>query len=212
MTLTKKLATGIASSALIMQMLVPAAFANTTVEISGNGNQSDNKVEIKDESAVVVEQGNVMMVDVNVVSKANTGGNKANANTGGDVSIETGKAEATSDLTVLGGTNIASLPCDCICKDKTTNVLVTGNGNKSKNTTKLTTASLVAVGQGSTLIVGGKVKAKANTGKNKASKNTNGTTTVVTDNATTNSTATVVGPSNTLSSCGCEEAPVEEVK
>src|SRR3990167_1600933 len=92
--LAYKAATGLATAALILGSFAPAVFADTTVEISGNGSGSDNEANVLVESTTVVTQNNDANIQNNVTVNANTGNNEANDNTGGDVSVDTGNAEA----------------------------------------------------------------------------------------------------------------------
>jgi len=93
-----KAATGIATASLLAQAFTPLAFADTTVEISGNGADSDNTATVVQVNETGVFQENNAEIQNNVSVSANSGGNDANNNTGGDVSIDTGNA--TSNTTI----------------------------------------------------------------------------------------------------------------
>lgn len=75
------------------------------VLISGNGVLSKNKVESETEKVVVVSQGNASLVGTRARSRARTGKNKANGNTGGTVDVLTGNAIDTTTVNVTGSTN-----------------------------------------------------------------------------------------------------------
>lgn len=77
-----------------------------------------------------VVQGNVSVVKTNIVSVANTGGNKANGNSS-DAQIKTGDAKSSVKVTVTGGTNIVHVGSGK--SSKSTTVKITGNGAGSKN-------------------------------------------------------------------------------
>lgn len=196
MKLQYKVATASATAALVLNLMAPAAFADTTVSIQDNGRKSDNTVNLTDTNTTSVNQVNNLTVGVNVTAKANTGGNKASDNTGGDVSIKTGNADATANLTVTGGVNAASVE-NCGCDEDTT-VKVNNNGKKSKNKANVTTTNSTGANQVSNATVGGSIKAKAKTGKNKASDATAGNVDITTKDATSNSTVDVTGPVNVL--------------
>lgn len=78
-----------------------------------------------------VIQGNTSVVKTNIVSVSNTGGNKANGNSG-DVKVTTGNAKSNVKVNVTGGTNIVKTGSGN--SSKSTNVVISGNGAGSKNT------------------------------------------------------------------------------
>lgn len=192
-----RIGTAVASSALMFQMLAPAAFADTTVTISGNGDSSTNDVNVTNNNSSNITQNNSFTVELNITSEAKTGKNRANNNTGGNVDIFTGDATSTVNVTVAGGDNtVNAQACPC---NTTDNVTVSGNGVNSGNTANVTNNSNQTANQSTNATVKvQKLKSKAKTGKNKANNNTNGTVNVTTGNATDNVTVNVTAPSNTL--------------
>ena len=196
MKIQYKLGGAVAVSALVMNLLAPAAMAATTITISDNGKKSNNNVSVNNTSNLTLTQTNSLSVGLNINSKASTGGNKASGNTGGDVSIDTGKAVSTVNVTVLGGSNIATVEdCGCVSDDL---VEILGNGKKSDNYAKVTNKKTKTATQVNGVGVGGDVKSKAKTGKNKANGNTNGTVDVKTDDATSEVTGSVAVGTNEL--------------
>lgn len=196
MKLQYRIATATASAALVFNLLAPAAFADTIVTIQDNGVKSNNTANVTNTNTVEVNQSNNLTVAVNITANANSGGNKANDNTGGDVSITTGDADATAGLTVTGGVNVANVN-SCGCTDNTT-VTVKGNGKKTNNKSIVNNTNTVDANQTSNAVVAGSIKAKSKTGKNKSSGNTNGTVAVNTGNSSSNTTVDVTGPVNVL--------------
>lgn len=192
-----RISTAVATGALMMNLLAPAAFADTTVTVEGNGNNSDNNVVVNNTSKLNLNQTNNLVVTFAVNSTANTGGNKANGNTGGDVSIDTGNANSTVNLSVTGGNNVANLG-GCLCDNETTNVTVLDNGNGTTNDVKVKNKKKVTANQTGNTVVVAAVDSKAKTGKNKAKNNTNGTVNVTTGNSTSNVTGNVSAGHNTL--------------
>src|SRR3989304_5400104 len=77
------------------------------VEISGNGSDTENTVELGMESGVSVFQENEADVDNEVDAFAGTGKNEAKDNTGGSVSIDTGDASVTIGLSTGANWNSA---------------------------------------------------------------------------------------------------------
>lgn len=84
--------------------------SDTDVTVSGNGNKSFNLVLVGDFNTTIVSQTNTSNVVNGTVVAQNTGGNKANNNTGnGGVSVESGAATSTVTNTVTTGGNELSL-------------------------------------------------------------------------------------------------------
>src|SRR3989304_10431022 len=106
----KKLAVAIASSALMMNMVTGIAFAGVSCTISENGSDTDNKCSFTSSKDVDVHQNNEMDVDNGGDVHASTGGNKAEDNTGGDTSIDTGDADVDVKVETPGNTNVLSVP------------------------------------------------------------------------------------------------------
>lgn len=79
-----------------------------------------------------ITQNNSTVVLTKVVSKSNTGGNKASGNTGGSNSITTGNSTSNSSVTVTGGSNVLNAT-PCCNNSGDTNVTISGNGAGSTN-------------------------------------------------------------------------------
>lgn len=187
-----KLTTSVVTTAFLVGLVLPTgAFAANTVTVSGNGAGSTNKVKIKNTKKVRVEQSNRTAV-INLVGVfQNTGGNSANQNTGGDVTVNSGNATANVTNTTTTGGNTLVVP-DCGCPDPVNTVDVKDNGADSTNTVKITNKSKTVVSQSNeTLVVNG-VLVGQNTGNNEANQNTGGTVSVDSGNAsaTVNNTTT----------------------
>jgi hypothetical protein len=188
-----------AGSALVLNFLAPAAFADTTVDVSGNGTNSDNTVKVTNVDKNEVTQTNSTVVGININSKANTGGNKANGNTGdGGVTVDTGKAVSSVGVMVAGSTNELTAP-DCGCAPANDTVTVSGNGKDSNNKATVKNKNKNKKTQTNGTVVGATITSKAKTGKNKANNNTgSGDVEVKTDDSTSEVTVEVEAPSNTV--------------
>lgn len=181
----RKLLSVLASGALLANIATPV-LAGTTIEISGNGSSSDNeaKVEVKSERTVV--QTNDAYIVNNVKTDANTGNNDANDNTGGDVTIDTGDADVSVDVSNSVNSNTASVDC---CPTGDTNVLIgetdsiSGNGTKSDNKVVLEQKSETNVFQSNDAYIKNDVDVDADTGNNDAEDNTGGDVTIETGDA-----------------------------
>lgn len=205
MTLKTKLTTAIATGAVLLNALAPAAFA-TTITVTGNGDSSANHIDVSNNNSTEVTQSNHSNVTNNVSSTANTGGNEADRNTGGNSSVDTGDATSTVKVTTAANTNTANVT-GCNCDNSDTTVKISGNGTDSNNSIDLDNGRKgndTTVDQHNYSTVNNQISSDANTGGNGASRNTGGTSSVNTGNATsdvtvstsTNVNAAQVGSSN----------------
>jgi hypothetical protein len=193
----KKLIVGFASASLLVTAFAPLALA-ADLEISGNGNKSENTIVQNDTTTTTIGQSNESLILTVAVSSASTGGNSASGNTGGDVTVKSGNATSTTDVTVTGSSNTAALPT-CGCDTVASTALISGNGNKSENKIINKTTTKTKVEQGNESFVGTLAVSKAKTGKNKAKNNTgSGATSVTSGNSTSGTTVNVSGSTNTL--------------
>lgn len=183
------------------------------VEISGNGADSTNLVELELSNEVFLTQSNTANVNNYVDADASTGGNDANRNTGGENTIDTGNAHATASVANLANFNGADLSsCDCILDLK---VKVAGNGEGSDNNVDGTlTSGLLAVqsndfncGESREWILDqhsgdcAGVDANAKTGGNDSNRNTGDPGedgSITTGNATTDVTVETTANANVL--------------
>ena len=116
-----------------------------SVVISGNGYKSTNTANVAVASLTGVQQNNRAKITNDVDVDADTGKNDANHNTGGDVEILTGNADAEVDVSNLANFNFADVDsCGCIL-DGT--VKIAGNGAKSDNDANVALASAKVIGQ-----------------------------------------------------------------
>lgn len=197
MTILQKVGAGVATGSLFLS-LATSAFAANSVTISGNGTNSHNTVKIKNVKKVTVSQTNVSSV-VNGVSTTNsTGGNKANGNTGGDVTVTSGDATSTVTITNNGNTNGAIVPtCGCENPGDTT-IGITGNGEKSHNKVTVTNKDITTVSQSNVSETSTSVVISNSTGGNKANNNTGGSVDVTSGDASSTVTVTNEGGTNAL--------------
>ncbi|MDO8658782.1 MAG: hypothetical protein Q7K55_08625 [Candidatus Levybacteria bacterium] len=181
--LKRKLVTAAATTAVLLNALMPLAFADTTIEISGNGEDSNNTTHVSANNSTTVVQSNLSTVINTVYSDANTGKNDANRNTGGDVTINTGDAASTVDLSTKTNVNKADVN-NCGGCDGDVKVLISGNGADSDNKVGLKSSADTSIYQNNDALVVNTVDSDANTGKNDANRNTGGDVTIETGNAT----------------------------
>ena len=144
-----------------------SAFALELV-ISGNGDGSSNEVQTSVQENSTVEQTNEGSVENNVDQVANTGGNTADGNVGGEVSIETGDIQAITQVTNDLNTSVVDVG-EC-CQEETT-VLIEGNGTDSQNTVELALSNQTLVSVNQEANVTNFINGWANTGRNEANDN-----------------------------------------
>ena len=153
------------------------------VEISGNGSDTKNTVELGMKSGVEVFQGNLADVDNEVEAFAGTGKNEAKDNTGGSVSIETGDASVTIGLSTSANWNSAKVGGSGGGLGSLS-ALIVGNGTDSDNSILLGLGSGVLIEQFNEAEVENLVSAFAGTGANEAEDNTGGESSIEPGNAT----------------------------
>lgn len=168
MSIKRKLITGIASIALLLNAFTPLVFADTSLVISRNGADSENKVEVESSQTTTVVQNNDAFIKNDVEAKANSGGNEADRNTG-DVTIETGDASADVDVENKANLNVADVGCTN-CEQDTT-VTICGNGADSENEVELDGSNVTEIHQDNNAKIINKVDVSANSGYNEAKRN-----------------------------------------
>ena len=178
---TKKLFAAASASAMFLSIVGPVA-AETSIEVTGNGYNSDNTAVVTQTNTTNVIQSNSATVVNYIDADADTGDNDANYNTGGSTGIVTGNA--LTDVNVVNelNRNVASVDC-CVPGD--TEVEISGNGAESDNDAVLIQANTTNVYQDNWAWVKNKVDADADTGDNDANYNTGGDAAILTGNALT---------------------------
>lgn len=178
-----KLTAALTTAALLASTFVPSVFAESDLEIVGNGQNSENTIKVEDKCSSVVAQHNDLAVEALVGASSNSGLNQADGNTGDDVEIDTGDAESGVGVEVHGGSNLAEAPDCCKCDLGNLDVSIKENGEDSKNKVEVKEQKDTTVAQFSTAFVGVLAHLKANTGKNRANGNTGGKTEIKTGKA-----------------------------
>jgi len=174
------------------------------VEISGNGSDTKNGVELGMESVVELYQNNEADVDNDVEAFAGTGKNEAKDNTGGSVSIDTGEASVTVNLSTGANWNSAKVGGGSGSGLGSLSALILGNGTDSENSILLGLGSGVLIAQANEADVDNDVEAFAGTGANEAKDNTGGESSIDTGDATVDVTVdNMVNFNWADSDCGC---------
>lgn len=189
--------------------VAPVTFA-TSVVVSGNGTDSDNTVNLEINRTVDIFQQNTADVDNSVNASANTGGNEASDNTGGNVSIGTGNA--TTRLTLSTSANSNTNSGNCCVGDLSVDAKISGNGSDSDNEINLRLNNSHNFIENNSLDIDNRLELYANTGDNKASGNTGGDVQINTGNALIELLLTNSGNSNQIEcDCGKDQDPDKEL-
>ena len=198
----KKIATALATGAILLQTSLPT-FAATELIISGNGADSDNDVVVSQTNTTTVTQTNNTDVDNNINISTNTGGNTAEDNTGGDVFVKTGDADATVVVVNNLNSNVANVEnCGDCAGDSL--VLIEGNGAGSDNDARLRDYEVTKVWQDNVADVDNDVDVVLKTGDNLAEDNTGGSVAIVTGDANANVGVSTFANSNTAMIAGAD--------
>lgn len=195
--MNKKIASLLASGAMLLNVAGPVAAAQTSLQITGNGDSANSDINFNVNNKTSVTQINNADVYNDVNAKSSTGGNDANRNTGGLVEVSTG--DATTEVSVSNSVNTNSADVDC-CAANDVDVLISGNGVDTDNTVDLDMnkrkGPSIEVNQWNTAEVKNKVDAVADTGGNDADRNTGGDVSVSTGSATTSVALDTVANAN----------------
>lgn len=178
----RQLISAMAAGAMVLNLAAPA-IAGTTIEISGNGSDSNNTANVTQTGDTNVTQYNNATVNNDVDVDSDTGNNDANDNTGGDVSIDTGDVNTT--VTVNNTLNSNAAEVDCCPTNGDTEVLISENGTDSDNDVKLNQDKDINVTQLNYARVNNDVDVDSDTGYNDAEDNTGGSVTIETGDADT---------------------------
>lgn len=184
---SKRIIAAVSAGTMFLSFVGPVAAtyeeeSGDTITITGNGYNSDNYAKVYENNDTTVYQSNNAIVTNTVSADANTGGNDANQNTGGDAGIMTGDATTKVEVSNLLNQNTASVDC---CDAGDLDVLISENGADSYNKAKIYSDSDIYVTQDNNAIVTNNVDADAKTGYNDANQNTGGEVLVSTGNAWT---------------------------
>lgn len=187
------LATLVAGISFFALASVSPALASDT-GIYGNGALSDNRVSYNASNTTSVNQTNNTDINNNVTVSNNTGHNTASGNTGGNVSIQTGDANANVSISNMAGVNIANLSGQPMNNNASIDIM--GNGAFSNNAVNYFNRTSTTLNQSNDTRIANNVDVNNNTGYNTVNNNTgsynwpwmrdnhnNGSTTISTGNA-----------------------------
>lgn len=159
------------------------AGGDVTVNITKNGVDSVNDVDVRSYTDTGVYQDNHAHIDNDVDVDAKTGGNDADRNTGGNVEITTGDADTTVNLSTAANVNHAVVGGGS-GNGGGISALIKENGDSSSNDIDLNFDNDVTVSQDNRAHVDNDVDVYGSTGYNDANRNTGGDVTIDTGDAT----------------------------
>ena len=186
-------AASIAAGSIALAMGPVLADNNASNTDTGNG--STNIAVATSSTECKVKQGNLLLIDNEVVVVSNTGNNQANGNTGNG-SVDTGNASGDVTVNNSGNSNNATINCAAPPSGNISSNSNTGNG--STNVAVATSSRKLKDKQRNAAGVFNGVARVARTGRNRANNNT-GNGSVDTGNASGNVGVTN-GPLNTNTS------------
>ncbi|MCX8009002.1 MAG: hypothetical protein N3A54_04870, partial [Patescibacteria group bacterium] len=155
------------------------------INVSGNGSFSDNRVNVnhgRNGSDTQVFQTNNAAVTNSVNAKAQTGENTANRNTGGNVSVRTGDALTSVEVSTTANANAATIGGEGH-GNGSISARIMGNGSRSNNTIDLNLDSSSLIVQENNAVVSNGISSDASTGTNNTNDNTGGDVMIRTGNA-----------------------------
>ena len=149
--------------------------------VAGNGAFSDNNVQTTNTNSTALNQTNTAALTNNVNVANNTGNNSANFNTGSDVNVYTGNANASVGLYNATGGNAATVVGSGNGGGQ--NTAVAGNGAFSNNNVSSSSNNSTSLTQSDITTLANNVFLKNSTGGNGASFNTGSTVSILSGNA-----------------------------
>lgn len=176
--LAKKIPTALVSLSVLLLNAAPVGAMS--IEVSGNGADSDTSANVSVSQTVNILQTNTADIDNDVRAEANSGDNSASDNTGGDVSIETG--DATTKVSASNKVNSNNLELGC-CNALGAAVKISGNGADSRNDVNLSLSSDYSVEDRNNMDIDNDIFVFSNTGGNRADDNTGGNVRIKTGDA-----------------------------
>lgn len=163
---------------------VSSAPAEAAVTIDGNGARSRNRVRVERRITEIRDQLNEARFENDVTVDNQTGGNEAKNNTGGDVEVNGGHADAVVEIENNANANVdESEGCGCPT-DEDADVEISDNGSRSRNNVRMTTRVRNSHYQTNIADINNDVEVDNETGDNTGNGNTGGDVLVMSGDAT----------------------------
>jgi hypothetical protein len=169
----------ILSLAVLLAFGMSGSARAETLSITGNGSDSESSVTVENANQTQVNQTQDAAITNDVTISSNTGNNSASDNTNGDVAIETGDVNTSTEIT--NSANISSAQTGC-CDSGGTTSDISGNGSGTDNAISVSQSSPTVVSVTNNATIRNYISGTAVTGNNTANYNTLGDTTITTGN------------------------------
>lgn len=142
----KRLATGVASASLLLNVVAPVLAQAQSYEISGNNTGSSSYVDVSTTRDTHVDQNNDANVNNSVTLNLTTGDTHIDDVAGGDVSVDSGNVSATAVIQNQLNNNVANV-ATCDSCGLNTDFKISGNNTGTDNDIKYRSDSDVRVDQ-----------------------------------------------------------------
>ena len=157
---------------------------STSVNVTGNGAESANGVNVTSANTVFLSQNNDANFKNNVTANALTGHNDASFDTGGSTLVKSGDASTSVSVDNKANANFATVGGPSDPSAGGSSVIISGNGALSNNGVNLAKISAVVLDQVNDANISNNVHANAKTGGNTSDFNTGGANVIVSGDAT----------------------------
>lgn len=134
--------------------------------ITGNGSDSDSEIVVSNSQTATVEQSGSAVVQNEVNSETSTGSNQASSNVG-DVNINTGNVNQSTNIQNSLNTSLAETPC---CQTNSS-ITIAQNGSSSQNSVTINTHTTSNIVANQSAIITNNVNGSGNTGDNQGNNN-----------------------------------------
>ena len=158
-------------SCLVLGLILFSTLGSKTyaleLSISGNGNSSQNEVNLDISTTTNITQVNDVQINNQVTTEATTGENTASGNVA-EAIIATGNI--TTETSISSTVNISALETTC-CKPDDTNLTIAGNGSYSTNNLDAQINNQTTVSSEQTARIQNSISTNAQTGQNSTEDN-----------------------------------------
>lgn len=127
--MTQKIVTSIATGSLLLALLTPLTFAQSSIYSGNNARGSENNISVSNNSSNTIWQQNMSSIRNQISMNSNTGNNHASDNHG-EVSTQTGNTNSNVHIETNANMNSASITSNPSQGNNTNNP---GNGNWMQN-------------------------------------------------------------------------------
>lgn len=176
----KKLLSGITILIMLTGRIFQTVLAEEQVfSISDNGSESENSIQIQQQTSQTVEQHNTATITNDVTQNAQTGNNTASNNTEVEAAIQTGNSNIN---TTVQNENINQNSAKLEDQQTTTHVNISGNGSNSVNSIYVSQFTNIQSNQTNQALITNTIQINTETGSNNLNNNTDEESMLITGN------------------------------